>query len=144
MQIRRKDAERHKETSHTRLWQGVLVVVGAATFGMGTVGLFLPVIPTTPFYLVSGWCWLRGSKRLHAWLMGHPVFGSPLRDYFERRGVRRRNRFIALLFLWLGLGLSIWLTGSLHLRILLIAVGVAVSAHLVCLKALDPPDDPKP
>ncbi len=128
----------HGGRPRNRVLRGVLVAVGMASFGMGTVGLFLPVLPTTPFYLVSGWCWLRGSKRLHGWLLGHPFFGAPLRDYFEHRGVRRRHRMLALVCLWVGLGLSIWLAGSVHLRILLAVIGAAVSLHLACLKTLDP------
>ena len=128
----------HVTPAHSRAWRGLLVAVGMVAFGVGTAGLLLPILPTTPFYLVSGWCWLRGSTRLHGWLLAHPMFGAPLRDYYQHRGVRPRNRIIALVFLWSGLVISGTLSDTWHLRILLLLVGVAVTVHLSRLKTMGP------
>ena len=64
----------------------VWVAGGWAALALGTVGIFLPLIPTTPFVLVAAWCFSKGSRRMHEWLLQHRYFGSTVRDW-ERHGV---------------------------------------------------------
>lgn len=112
----------------------LLISGGLISLVLGAVGAFLPVIPTTPFLLLSAWCWLRSSKRLHGWLLGHRIFGPCISDYLQYRAITARNKFFTLVFLWGGLGVSIVAVQSLHVRIALVLVGVAVSTHLFMLK----------
>lgn len=114
----------------------LLIAAGALSLSVGVVGILLPVLPTTPFLLLTAACWLRSSKRLHDWLLGHPFFGSHLRGYLQHRAVPLRTKIGALVFLWASLGLSAVLVNSLHVQIALGVVGVAVTVHLVRLKTL--------
>jgi len=113
------------------------VVVGTVSLSFGMIGLFVPVLPTTPFLLLSSYCYLRGSPSMHAWLSSHPVFGRYIDNHMVRGGITRRDRLVATTFLWAALTVSICVSSSAHLRLLLIAVGVGVSVHLARLKTLD-------
>lgn len=71
------------------------LIAGWAALALGTVGIFLPLIPTTPFILVAAWCFSKGSKRMHRWLLEHRRFGPIVRDW-ERYGViRLRAKLLA-------------------------------------------------
>jgi len=113
-----------------------LLVLGSVTLLLGLVGIVIPVLPTTPFLLVSAWSWLRSSKRLYQWLMRNRVLGAYIRNYLIHKAVTHRARRLALLFLWAGLGGAFWLVDSLHIRIVLMVVGVAVSIHLLTLRTI--------
>ena len=106
---------------------GVLAVV------LGVVGIFLPLLPTTPFLLLAAACFARGSPRLHHALMAHPVCGPYLRNYHEGRGIPRRAKVIALLMMWSSLGVALWRFEHLWLRLALLAIGAGVTIYLLRL-----------
>ena len=68
------------------------IVLAYAALGLGLVGVVLPGLPTTPFILVSAWAAAKGSRRLHAWLLQHRVFGPMVRDWQARGAVSRRAK----------------------------------------------------
>ncbi len=70
-----------------RVWAYMLG--GWGFLGIGILGIFLPILPTTPFLLLSSYCFVRSSPRCHRWLMKHRIFGRYVRDWDEKRGVRR-------------------------------------------------------
>lgn len=115
----------------------LLMVAGSVALVLGIVGVVLPVLPTTPFLLLASYCYMRSSKRLYDWLMNHRILGPYLYDYIMYRGVRRRARTAALTFLWLTLILSGIIVDSLHIRLFLGVVGIAVSIHLLMLKTIE-------
>ncbi|MDZ4064167.1 MAG: YbaN family protein [Coriobacteriia bacterium] len=78
----------------------VLMALGWFFLGLGTLGMAVPVLPTTPFVLLSAACFLRSSERLHSWLVAHPVFGPQITDYLEGKGLRRKTKVMAILTLW--------------------------------------------
>lgn len=75
-------------------------LAGALAVLLGILGLFLPLLPTTPFLLLASWCFARGSDRLHHWLLSHPVFGEYLRNFEAGRGIPLKAKIVATLMLW--------------------------------------------
>ena len=130
----------------------VLLAAGSIALALGVIGIFIPVLPTTPFLLISAYCYLRSSKRMYNWLIHHRVLGIYIYNYLEYRAVPRNTKIGALVFLWLTLTISMLLISNWHVRPILLIVGICVSIHLFTLKTLnckavsmkDPGTDPKP
>jgi hypothetical protein len=104
---------------------------GALFLALGAVGAVLPLLPTTPFLLLSAACFLRGSPSMHRWMLENRVFGAYLRRYREGLGIPVRTRVLSIAVLWMTLGLSAWLAvESWWVRLGLAAIGLAVSVHI--------------
>jgi uncharacterized protein len=87
-------------------WQRVLwAAAGALALITGIVGIFLPLLPTTPFVLLAAFCFSRGSERCERWLLEHPRFGPIVRDWRTRRAVPLRAKQFASVTMVLG---SLW------------------------------------
>ena len=108
-----------------------LIIAGGISLGLGILGMFLPVIPTTPFLLLTAWCWLKGSPRLHQWLMSHPRLGPYIKDFQENRQIPLRVKTVSIATLWLTITASIILVHPLWLRILLTAIAIGVTIHIL-------------
>jgi hypothetical protein len=119
------------------VWRYVLIGAGTLFLALGVVGAFLPLLPTTPFLLLSAACYARGSRRFYGWLMGHRVLGEYIRNYREGKGLPLRTKVVALTLLWLTITSSaLFVVESLPVRIVLFLVAVGVTAHLLYLPTL--------
>ena len=78
------------------------LLAGMVALGLGVLGIFLPLLPTTPFVLLAAWCFSRGSTRCEAWLLNHRILGPMVRDWRERRAVPLRAKQLATLMMALG------------------------------------------
>lgn len=75
-------------TPHESRWvRGVCMVLGGAALGLGVLGLFLPLLPTTPFILLAAACFAKGSQRLHDWLLRQRVAGPIIREWQTHRAM---------------------------------------------------------
>jgi uncharacterized membrane protein YbaN (DUF454 family) len=108
----------------------LLNIAGVLALLLGVLGLFLPLLPTTPFLLLASACFARGSTRLHRWLLDHRVFGAYLRNVEAGNGIPLRAKIVALAMMWASLAYSIVRFEHLGLRIGLLATGCAVSLYL--------------
>ena len=119
------------------LRRGLLVSVGIGAVGLGTVGVFVPLLPTTPFLLLAATCFIRSSDRMYAWLMHHRWFGGYLRNYREHRAISLRAKVLSLTLLWGAIGYSaVFAARAWWLRALLGVIAVGVTIHLVRLNTV--------
>ncbi len=116
----------------------LLAACGLAATGLGVAGLFLPLLPATPFLLLALYCFARSSARLHRWLMNNRFVGAHLTNYLKYRAVPLSTKLCTLAILWFSLGASLIMVDKPWVDILLSAVGVGVSVHLLSLKTLPP------
>ena len=119
-----------------RAWTRPLWNLGGSVFlALGVLGVPLPVLPTTPFLLLAAACFLRGSPRMHAWMMTNRYFGTYLAEYRAGHGIPMRTKVAAIALLWAGIGASatFFLEGALW-RTVLVAVAVVVTVHIALIK----------
>lgn len=115
----------------------ILQIAGTLSLILGLIGVVLPVLPTTPFLLLTAACYVRSSDKLYAWLMNHKWFGEHIRNYREKKAIRLSSKVIALSSLWLTILYSIFfVVQTLFLQLLLAAIVLAVSAHILHFKTL--------
>lgn len=105
----------------------LLLLVGIVSVALGTIGVFLPLLPTTPFILLALWCFARSSDRFHDWLVNHPRFGPFITMWYSEEGMPPSTRNRILLLLWASLILSMAIIGELWAIALLSTIGLSVS-----------------
>ena len=107
-------------------------IAGALAVLLGILGLFLPLLPTTPFLLLASWCFARGSDRLHRWLLSHRVFGEYLRNFEAGRGIPLKAKILATLMLWGSLLMAMrrFYETSMVVPAVLVLTGACVSLYL--------------
>ncbi|WP_368641502.1 YbaN family protein [Castellaniella ginsengisoli] len=110
--------------------RALLTFLGYVALALGVLGVFLPLLPTTPFLLLAAFCFLRGSPRMHAWLMSHRILGPYIRDFQEGRGIPLRSKCIALALMWPSLALSAWFMPVPWARWFLLIPGIGVTIYL--------------
>jgi hypothetical protein len=120
-----------------RLIKYILIIIGSISVGLGILGIFLPLLPTTPFLLLAAACYARASDRFYNWLINHKLFGSYIRDYREKKGIKRKTRTVALITMWATIAISAIIVSNLLVAIILVSISVAVSFHLISLKTLN-------
>jgi len=114
------------------LWIGL----GTTFVAIGAIGVAVPLLPTTPFLLLAAFCYARGSKRLHSWLLGHRYLGVYLRAYERGEGVSKSAKAISLLLLWGTMMLTIVIfVDNVLVMLVIVAIGLGVSAHIITIKA---------
>lgn len=114
-----------------------LLTLGTISLILGVIGIFLPVLPTTPFLLLTAFCYVRSSERLYNWLMNHEVLGKYIYNYLTHRAATKKTKISAITFMWAGTLLSIYLVGKIHFTIFIIIIGIGVTIHLLKLNTLD-------
>lgn len=89
--------------------RGLYLAAGLFCVALGFIGIFLPVLPTTPFLILAVACFARSSQRLESWMLDHPRFGPLLRDWRRRGAIPRRAKMMAFVgilagyvLFWLG------------------------------------------
>jgi uncharacterized membrane protein YbaN (DUF454 family) len=109
-----------------------LLVIGWLSLVLGVIGIFLPLLPTTPFILLAAACFLRSSDRLYRWLVSHPRLGPYIEGYLQGKGVPRRAKISALLLMWPSLLITAFvLLDNQMVRVILPLVGVATSLYIL-------------
>lgn len=119
--------------------KALLIFLGTVCVGLGVMGMFLPLMPTTVFLLMAAYCYSHSSERFHKWLMTNKLFGKYISDYKSGKGISLRQKVTTIVILWASIGSSIWyVAGSFWPTLILAAVAVGVTVHLLWLKTYRP------
>jgi uncharacterized membrane protein YbaN (DUF454 family) len=123
----------------TGIWRALLIATGTLCVGLGVIGIFLPLMPTTVFLLLAAACYARSSERFYIKLINNRFLGHYIRSGREGGGMRRRDKAITLVMLWVGIiATMIWSAESTWLRLVLIGIALGVTVHVARLPAFRP------
>jgi len=115
----------------------LFLLAGTISLGLGLLGIPLPLLPTTPFLLLSAYCYARSSRRFYYWLINHKHLGKHIRNYWDHRGITARVKFGAISFLWISMTLTaLFAMESTWMRLLLLVVAIAVTIHIAAIKTI--------
>lgn len=118
----------------SRLMKGLLFACGTLCVGLGILGMFLPLMPTTVFLLLAAACYARSSERFHRRLVEHPWLGPYIR---QRNGLSPRQKTTILAVLWISLAATMyWTAQATWIRALLVLVGLGVTLHVARLPSI--------
>ena len=107
---------------------------GTITLILGIIGIFLPILPTTPFLLVSATAYAKSSSRFHHWLLHNKILGSYIRNYREGLGMPIVVKIFTLSFLWLMILIATLMVQILWAQIMLVIIALAVSIHVILIR----------
>ena len=115
--------------------QILLITTGTFFVGVGIVGIFMPILPTPPFFLISAALYARSSKRFYNWLINNKIFGRFIKNYREGKGIPLRLKLVTIILLWITIGCSaIFAIDILWVRIILVIIAVGVTIHIIRIK----------
>lgn len=115
----------------------IYLVIGTLALVLGAIGLFLPVLPTTPFVILAAACYLRSSKRMHAWILRSELFGETIENYQAGRGLKRDTKIRALGLMWAAISISaFFFVDQLIFRGAMFLVASGVTVYILRLPTL--------
>ncbi|SIR77058.1 hypothetical protein SAMN05878276_0022 [Aquipseudomonas alcaligenes] len=113
-----------------------LLAIGWLSVLLGVIGIFVPVLPTTPFLLLAAACFVRSSRRFYLWLVHHKHLGPWIRDYLEGNGIPLKGKVYAIGLMWLSIGLSCYLVPMPWARAFMLTSAVLVTLYILRQKTL--------
>ena len=123
-----------RESRRSKFKRGLYFVGGTVFLVLGGVGIVLPILPTTPFLLLSLACYYQSSQRMHHWMLNNRWFGSYLRNYTEGKGISLKAKLFTISLLWILIGYSIcFVVNIVVVQIVLFVIAVGVSIHVIKL-----------
>ena len=120
------------------LARACLKLAGLLCIFLGILGIPLPGLPTTPFFILAAYCFSRSSETWYKKVIQHPKFGPPVKDYLDGKGIPRRIKVIAMIFMWIFLCISFVTVPKDYLKLIIIVSGIYASWFI--LREPDAPD----
>ncbi len=109
----------------------LLLGIGWVSVALGIAGIFLPVLPTTPFLLLAAACFVRSSRRFYLWLVGHPRLGPWICDYLDGEGIPLKGKVYAIGLMWASILLSCYLVPLLPARVFMLGSASLVTLYIL-------------
>jgi uncharacterized protein len=135
------DAAATEAQVHRSPWmRAVFLGAGSLCVLLGLIGLFLPLLPTTPFLLLAAACYARGSRRFYDWLLANRTFGPLIHEWRKHRSIPYRTKISAIALMSFTLGISIvFFVPVMWVKLLLAAIGVGLAIWMYRMPSRDRP-----
>jgi len=126
---------REQTVSTSRPVKYFYLISGILLVGIGVIGIFLPLLPTTIFLILASICFLKSSPKANEWLRNHKVLGGYIDNYQNKTGLTLNAKIANIITLWTSISLSAFLlTEELYIRLILISIAIGVTIHLLMIK----------
>lgn len=113
----------------------IYIALASIFVALGTIGIFLPLVPTTPFLLLAAYFYMNSSYSRLRWLLNHKYLGPYIKSYLSKEGIPLRVKVKTISLLWITMLAAIFLaTDKLYVRLILTAIAVGVTIHLLIKK----------
>jgi len=106
-------------------------IFGWFSLVMGVIGIFLPLLPTTPFILLAAACFARSSPRFYAWITSHHRYGPMIANYLAGRGLPVKAKVMAISLLWISVSFTLFIVSLLWAKLAMLATALAVSLYII-------------
>ena len=127
----------NKRKTTSKLSRLALLLAGNLFVAFGILGIFLPLLPTTPFLLLAAACYFRSSEKFYSWLMNNKWLGNYIKNYREKKSIPLKIKVLCLSFLWLTIGYSVFFVVNIFLlRVILILIAIGVTIHVLSIRTL--------
>jgi len=135
MDMQQEPEINNENITSQKVVRALFFVAGSVSLALGSIGIVLPVLPTTPFLLLALACYCRSSKRMTKWVLTNKYFGSYIRRYKEGKGIPIKTKILALAALWITISYSaFFIVNSWWIvQLILFAIAIAVSVHIIRL-----------
>jgi len=118
--------------------KGILVISGTFFLVIGIIGILIPLLPTTPFLLLSAACYIRGSEKIYNRLIKNKWLGEYIKNYQNGKGIPKNVKIISIIFLWITILFSTFIiVYNIVIRIILIVIAFIVTIHIITIKTLE-------
>lgn len=108
----------------------LLIAAGFLAFGLGTIGVILPILPTTPFLLLAAYCFSRGSTRFETWLKRTTLYQKYVADFAETGTIAKKQKWKILLNIYLLMGFSIFIVPLMPVKLMLLGLTLFITLYL--------------
>ena len=123
------------DKTSNQLLKWILITAGTIFVGIGIIGIFIPILPTTPFLLLAAACYARSSTRFYNWLINNKSIGAYIKNYREGRGVPLKVKVFTIFLLWVTILFSVFFVLLISLiKIILIIIAIGVTIHILTIK----------
>lgn len=113
------------------LLRRVVFICGWLSFILGVIGIFLPLLPTTPFILLAAACFARSSPKFYAWITSHHRYGPMIANYLAGNGLPIKAKVMAISLLWVSVSFTLLVVSLLWAKLAMLTTALAVSAYIV-------------
>jgi len=117
------------------IYRYLYFISGILLVAIGVIGIFLPILPTTIFLILASACFIKSSPKANEWLRNHKILGMYIKNYHDGSGLTVKSKIFNITFLWIMISASaIFFTELWYIRLLLFAIAVGVTIHLLMIK----------
>lgn len=119
------------------MMKALYIGIGTFSLGIGIIGIVVPLLPTTPFLLLSAACYAKGSEKMYHWFINIRWIGNAIKNYHEGKGISMNAKIISIIFLWTTITVSMILMWPNTLfQLLLIIIATGITYHIISLKTM--------
>ncbi|MGD2201612.1 MAG: YbaN family protein [Candidatus Bathyarchaeota archaeon] len=117
-----------------KMKKAFFIILGTIAMVIGFIGLFLPVIPTTPLVILAAACYYRSSDRLHNWILRSKWFGDTVENYQAGKGLTKNNKIKAIVLMWAMITISVvFFVENFLIQLILLGIAITVSLYIIKL-----------